>query len=357
MLVTGEGKSVPYTDDFVWPIQNVLAVFEVKKNLYGADLDDAFQKLRTINEIFDVYVRSAHPQFDISPAFTAFARLTGLYPRSREEVARLPEELKFFYHLLVTEQVGPIRVIMGYEGYVDEAGLRRGFSDYLEQNKTTPRGFGLGSFPSLVICRSSSLLKMNGQPYISPLVDGWWVAGVSNNENPIRILLELIWTRLSNQFKQYFPMNDTLQMERLAPFLLARIGRIGQNVGWEFQHHELDKKELAAIEPTQWTPREVDENEWVIMMQVANKGELDVRDPHFREWAREESFDPDGAIAKLVADRMLAWVDDFHVRILMPGDLITAFMPSGQTIATGEDELAALWMMEQLAARKKTPEK
>jgi len=356
MLVTGEGRQIPYVDAFVWPIQNVIAVFEVKKNLYGADLDDAFIKLRTINDMFGEYAQNTpDAKFEIGPAFNAFARLTGLYPRSREEIAGLPEELQFFFHLLVTEQVGPIRVVLGYEGYVDEFGLRRGFSEYLEQNTSISRGFGLGSFPNLIICRNNSLLKMNGQPYISPLVDDWWIAVVSNSENPIRLLIELIWTRLSNQFKQYFPMDDTLQMERLAPFLLARIARRGQTIGWEYQQHVLEKNELMSIEPTRWTPRDVDENEWVILQQVANKGELDTRDPHFRSWAREEKFDPDEAISKLVSDRLLARVDEFHVRILATGDLITAFMPSGQTIATSETDLAALWMMEQLAARKKAP--
>lgn len=148
-------------------------------------------------------------------------------------------------------------------------------------------------------------------------------------------------------------MDDTLQQERLAPFFLARIV---QAAAWELQHHELDKKELASIESTQWAPREVDENEWVIMQQVANKGELDVRDGYFRECAQEEKFAPDVAIAKLVADRLLAWVDEHHVRVMTQGDLIAAFMPSGQTIVTGDDELAALWMMEQLEARKKKPE-
>lgn len=355
MLVTGKGKRVPYTNDFVWPIQNVLAVFEVKKNLYGADLDDAFQKLRTINQMFDAYVQSAHPLFDVNPALNAFARLTGLYPKSPEQMAQLSEEWQTFYHLLVFEQTGPIRVILGYEGYVDEAGLRRGFADYLGQNNGT-RGFGLGSYPNLIICRNNSLLKMSGQPYISPLADGRWVAVVSNNENPIRILLELIWTRLSNQFQQYIPMDDTLQLERLAPFFLARIIQVGQTIGWELQHHELDKKELASIKSSQWAPRDVDENEWVILQQVAHKGEFDVRDQYFREWAQEEKFDPDETIAKLVDDRLLAWVDENHVRVMTQGGLITAFMPSGQAIATGHDELAALWMMEQLEARKKKPE-
>jgi hypothetical protein len=122
----------------------------------------------------------------------------------------------------------------------------------------------------------------------------------------------------------------------------------------ELQQLKLSKKKLSSIESTQWAPREVDENEWVIMIRVSEKGELDVRDPHFRKWALEEQFDPDEAIAKLVADRLLAWADENHVCVLRPGELITAFMPSGQTIVTGEDELAALWMMEQLDERKKT---
>jgi hypothetical protein len=83
------------------------------------------------------------------------------------------------------------------------------------------------------------------------------------------LLIELIWTRLSNQFKQYFPMDDTLEMERLAPFLSARIVRHGQTVGWKYWRHVLKKDELSSIEPTRWAPQEVNENEWVILQQVS----------------------------------------------------------------------------------------
>ncbi|MET4210890.1 hypothetical protein [Bradyrhizobium sp. LA2.1] len=55
------------------------------------------------------------------------------------------------------------------------------------------------------------------------LEDGRWFAAGSHSEDPIRILLELSWTRLRNQFQQYIPMGDTLQLERLAYFFLARI--------------------------------------------------------------------------------------------------------------------------------------
>lgn len=356
MIVTGEGKPVPFTNDFVWPIQNVLAVFEVKKNLYGADLDDAFQKLRTINQMFIAYTQSAKPMFDLNPAFHAFARLTGRYPKASAQLPQLPEEWQQFYHLLVMEQVGPIRVILGYEGYVDEAGLRQGFADYLEQNDAA-RGSGLGAYPNLVICRENSLLKMNGQPYISALQKDWWIALVSNHENPIRILLELIWTRLSIQFQEYIPMDDTLQLERLAPFFLARVAAVQPAVAWELQHYELDKNELASIPSVQWAPREVDEDEAIILQIVALRGKMNVQGRDFRKYAQEEGFDPDAAIAKLVADGLLAWVDEHHVCLMTQAGLITAIMPSGQTIATGDDELAAMWLMEQLEERERKSKK
>jgi hypothetical protein len=72
-----------------------------------------------------------------------------------------------------------------------------------------------------------------------------------------------------------------------------------------------------------------------------------------KDWAREKKFDLDEVVSRLVSDRLLAWVDKFHVRIISPGELITAFMASGQTIVTSEAELAGLWVEEKLSARKK----
>lgn len=353
MLVSGEGRQIPHTSGHVWPVQNVLVVLEVKKNLYGADLDDAFRKLRAVNDMHGAYMRQNRDgKFNITPTYNAFARLTGRYPRSWKEADALPEELSFIFHNLVGEQLGPVRVVFGYEGYVDEMGLRKGFSDFLNENLATPRGFGIGSFPNLIVCRKNSLLKMNGQPYISPLVDGWWPAVVSNSENPIRLLIELIWTRLSNQFNSSFPMDDTLQMERLAPFLSARFRRKGEKVGWEYRHEQISKEQLGKIEPTRWRPDAVDENEWVVVMQVARNGELDTRDPAFRNFAREEGFDPDKLVAKLVENRTLAWCDEHSVRLLYTGTILTAFMPSGETVATGETDLFGLWLAAELAKKK-----
>ena len=63
---------------------------------------------------------------------------------------------------------------------------------------------------------------MNGQPYISPLIDGWWPA---------------------------VAMDDTLQTERLATFLDARLGRRGDLVGREYREQPLSPAELHQLDP------------------------------------------------------------------------------------------------------------
>src|SRR3990172_12467034 len=45
MLVDGIGEKIPYTDNYRYDIENVIAVIEVKKNLYSDELDSAYKNL------------------------------------------------------------------------------------------------------------------------------------------------------------------------------------------------------------------------------------------------------------------------------------------------------------------------
>jgi hypothetical protein len=348
MLVAGEGRHVPFTSSYVWPIQDVIAVLEVKKNLFGADFDDAFRKLRSVMQMHVEFLqRGVGSAPNIQPPFQGFARLTGRYPRTWHAADALPHELSSIFHTLMTEQLGPVRIILGYEGYRDEFSLRKGLIEYLDDHLATPAGFGIGSFPNLIVCRKNSLLKMNGQPYISTMIDGWWPAIVSNSENPIRLLIELIWTRRSNQFQKQLPMDDTLRMERLAPLLSTRFAERNGLIGWEYRFDPLARKQLAAIEPTSWEPEAIDEHACIILIQVARLGELDVRDEAFRRFTMNRGVDPDRLIAGLVDRRMLAWSDDHTVRLLTTGPLFTGFAPDGRTLVTEKTDLLDLWLHEQ----------
>jgi hypothetical protein len=349
MVVAGEGAEVPYTTDHIWPLQDVMCVIEVKKNLYGADLRDGFDKLRAVTHMNDRLLQKKEGRKEaIQPAFQAFARLTGRYPANWEKADELPNEMSFVFHSLVAEQLAPVRVLLGFHGYVDEFALRKAMITFLAENEKQ-MGFGVTSFPNLIVARNSSLVKLNGQPYIAPISDaGWWPFLASNNENPLRILIELIWTRLSNRFRAYFPMDDTLHQERLAPILSAKLGQLGDQFGWYYNIHDFSKKQLAKAKGEDWTPENADVHEMVVLNQVARKGRLNVHDVKFRQWATEEGFDADDLIKRLVTKRLLVWEDDLTVRPLCEGVLMMGFMPTGESIVTSETDLLGLWTGKKL---------
>lgn len=349
-IVTGAGQRIPHTDTYVWPIADVIAAFEVKKSLYGADLKDGFVKLRAVKRMSEAYIQSG-VSMDPSPSFRAFARLTGRYPKSVEEVDRLPDELNYLFHAILADQVAPVRVMLGYHGYADEAGLRKGLLDYLEEQEGPAEGFGASSMPNLIVARRNALLKMDGHPYISPMTDGWWHLLVSSPENPLRILIELLWAKLGDRFGSAFPVDDNLELERLAPLLDARLMTEDGRTGWAYKPMNFSAVDLAAAEPPQWKPEETEVAEMVIQLQVARHGSVDVRDPKFREFAAEEGFDADAVIARMVERRVLAWVDDHTVRLVDGGVMLTGFMPDGKGYTTSEPELFRSWVSKKLRDR------
>lgn len=352
MIVTGEGRQIPYTSNFVWPIADVIAVFEVKKTLYADDLADAFGKLRTIKHMSEAHVQNGS-NVAAGPSFRAFAKTTGHYPRSIEAVDALPDELNYIFHTMLAEQLAPVRVILGYHGYVDEHGLRKGLLKYLQDQGGLAAGFGASSMPNLIVAGSNSILKMDGHPYVAPLNDGWWHLLVSNPENPLRLLIELLWTKLGERFGDVFPADDDLELERLAPFLDARLGRNGETLGWSYNYHPLNKKEMAAAPAPSWDPEAVDTCEMVIQLQLARLGWIDVRDAEFRGFVAKEGIDPDALIADMVARRMLAWIDDHTVRMIDVGTVFTGFMPSGAGFSTTDADRLSPWLTRELDKRKR----
>lgn len=353
MVVVGDGEKLPYLDAYVWPIQNVIAVAEVKKSLFGDDLRDGFQKLREIQDIQRAYVQHGEvgKRVSIDPALKAFAILTGQFPGDKDAIDALPEDLNVILHTLVMEQVSPVRVILGYDGYATESSLRFGFHKYLESNCGI-RGFGVGSLPNLLICNKNSILKLNGFPYVARKTDEWWDVLVSNSENPVRLLIELLWARLANHFQAQFPSDDNLELERLAPFLSAKFQLSGPNVGWQYIYHEVAPDKLGNVPSIQWHPHPAEGPVWVALMRALEDGELDIRDEGFREYAAKEGFDPDVVIREMVEHRLIAWTGEYTVTPIAE-DLVTIFMPDGRVFVS-DDALIEPWVMEALSKRRRT---
>lgn len=160
LVMNDSGRRVPKTEKWVWPIQDVLAVFEVKKNLYAAELADSIDKMRRVSELQRELLFSVRKQVSLKPARDAFARAMGRFPKS-VEMDDLDSPEAEILRTIAHEQLAPVRVIFGYAGYADETGLRNAFIDAL---KTVEGGIaGPAVLPNLVICRKNALIKMNGQ--------------------------------------------------------------------------------------------------------------------------------------------------------------------------------------------------
>lgn len=351
MVVTGQGRQIPYTESFVWPIADVIAVFEVKKTLYASDLADAFKKLRTIKQMSEAYVQNG-VEVIASPSFRAFAKITGHYPGSIKAVDELSDELSYIFHTVLTEQLAPVRVILGYHGYTDEQGLRKGLLSYLESQGGLAAGFGASSMPNMIVARSNSILKMDGHPYAAPLRNGWWHLLVSNSENPLRLMIELLWTKLNERFGEVFPSDDDLELERLAPFLDAKFRHKDETLGWDYNYHPLSKEEMATAPTRTWDPEVINTCEMVVQLQLARLGSIDVRDDAFRNFVSAEGINPDDLIADMVMRRMLAWVDDHTVRMIDAGTIFTGFMPNGEGFSTTDSNLLTPWLTRELDKRK-----
>lgn len=234
MLVEGSGDPIPYTESFVYPIDKVIAVVEVKKNLYSKDLKDAYSNLRTVN-------RWSKGETSLGLARSAYRAIVRR-DASAEDLPAMPDALQMLFGCLAKDSLAPARIVMGYFGFATEWSLRAHLIKYLRQEienaaiegKSGVYGFGPASFPNLIVCRDSALLKLNAMPYGSPISDqlaiapigdqdGWWPFYASMSGKNGLALLELIWTRLRNRYGLPASIfGDDLDIEELTPLLFAK---------------------------------------------------------------------------------------------------------------------------------------
>lgn len=359
LVVHGNGKKIPYTEKYIWPIQNVLAVFEVKKNLYKDELKDSFEKMQRVMALHKAFAdRGGYENKVVAFPHKNFARLTGFYPKIGE-VEDLPMPLPLMHYSLITEQLGPVRVVLGYEGYASELGLRQGIIDYLQTLGSGPnRGFL--SYPSLVICRGFSVVKSNGLPYYYPVEDyqAWWHIMMSSSENPIRILLEQLWTKIGVELEIELPMDDSLEQEQFAPFLRQKYTQIEQNgivqSGFMLDWYDRMPNQQPETSPS-WEPEDADVVEAVILGRAASYGSVSIDDIGLQTLAERNGTSAEKAINGMVHKRILGWLDGTR-RIARPiaNSYATVFTPSGKTAISDQAPLLGLWTSNELARNRES---
>jgi hypothetical protein len=337
MVVKGEGQLIPPMDkEFVYHIRDVLAVIEVKKNLFSGELKDAYEHYLKIK---DLKVEFEDLPGDLSRSiYKTFATATGILIRSFDEVRKIQNPLYYnIFHGLVAQFILPLRIIIGYDGFSSERSLRSKFVKYLSKN-IYKKGFGPFSFPDLIICGENCLLKLTGEPYSPIIVDDFYEFFVSSNNHNIRILSELVASRISRFHPIDFTGDDT--NEPLNPFLGAKFKEVAGKQGWEYNFHDENLKNNTPSE--EWSPLFVEKDVFDIFT-ILCQTPINVNHTIIRNF---KSKNPE-IINHLIATHFVGIHNE--ILYLITTSIKTCMLPDG-TYAIGEDNYGyfSKWIIKSL---------
>ena len=334
LVVTSEGKKVPYTSKRKYMIDDVVAVIQVKKNLYSKDIKDGYENLLSVMEFEANRARRA---ILLQDAYQSITRRP--LPR-REDVADLPFEIQMIYHALVTELASPARIILGYNGFKSHARFRQSFIDYLESHADgkPKKGYGPTSFPSLIVCGQYSLIKCNGMPFVGSLdKDNCWPFYCSSSSNPMELVLQVIWTKLVYDDKlSPAVFDDDVWLASFARFLSVKCLKLENGTqGWAYGITTASDANLQQPEePSLWEPAFLDLTQHVIITKLGTEGEVDLLDPELERFLSKEGYTVDTLVASL-NDMGLA-ARDGNSLVLLTRSCASAILPDGR-FATGEN--------------------
>lgn len=355
MVVRGTGHRIPYTDKFKWHVSDVLAVFEVKKTLSLEDLADGYEHLRKISSLYSQYVESDEAngvKVDLTWPRRVFSQMTGRVPPEHKEVEVLPYDLEMLYHALITEYLGPVRILVAHHGWKKEKTLRDHIARLLERRLKSPRGMGAASLPQLIIGGEYSLVKLNGLPYVGHLIDGMWPILASTSHNSLRLLLELVFTKLDSLYSANLALDDSNEQEALSLCLRTRAVKRDDVQGWEYIYDELSNKTLEERGVSyQWTPAEFTSGQFVIINRLCNGDEIRIDSPDFIAFAGKEPGGVDALVAGLLASRLVATAGS--LLRLTTVRCIAMITPDGKFVA-GENNAGQMeaWLEHRLGKPK-----
>ncbi len=343
MIVIGDGELVPYTKNWLYPPEQVIAVVEVKKTLYSTALDEAFQNLGSLKrEFFDIHI----------PFLRKLYRRVGQGELPADgDLRKLPPSREMLAWALLAEIALPVRIVFGYGGYKSESTLRKGFIDYLERiSDAGPKaGYGAAGLPSLIVCGTSALVKQNGMPFsaFTDRRDLWLLYG-SAGQGAIAFVIEAVWTRLCIRgLVSPAVFGDDMDVEQPTPLLFAEAVVEAGGGGWKYIPYEPKAKIVASVEPKRaCEPTYLTDDESVLLNYLCTVNELDPEtDEFWHAWAASVGDGMEESLEKLRIAGLVARDHDGRV-ILLTDSCRVGCHPDHGWVA-GEDSTGRFtrWML------------
>lgn len=357
MLVMGNtGERVPQTDSYIWPVQDVLAVFEVKKELTKKAFKEALDHIHEVRVLDSAYRNTPNGQptyDDEAPARRAFTAMTGRLVPPVTEASGLSPFDRLLIPALIVEATSIIRVVIGWHGFKKERTLRQHLADYVESN-TGIDVAGPTALPQLIISGDFSLVKANGQPF-SPRADGdRWPYYGSTAINPLSLLLEFIWTRLDVRFGLGNIWGEDLSTEVLRGLLVGEPVTLEGRAGWKTQiYSNTSTKNLrsGSVEED-WRPEQFTLESFVILQRVVAGHQVRGDDPKLLVWLEAQNRTWEEVLDELLLSRLVAQDADGRLE-LVAKQCDLAILPSGAYVAA-ENNTGRLtrWVANQMATTR-----
>lgn len=359
MLVLGDaGERVPETDRYIWPVQDVVAVFEVKKSLTKSALKEALAQVHQVRVIDSAFRNTPGGQLtyaEEAPARKAFAEMTGRFVPSLTEAASMSRFERLLFPALIVEATSVIRVVIGWHGFKRERTLRRHLADYVEES-VGQQVAGPTALPQLIISGDFALAKANGQPF-SPNTEGdRWPFYGSTAINPLVLLLEFIWTRLDARFGLGNVWGEDLGTEVLRGLLVGEAVEHNGQSGWKthiYRNTSTKNLRAAAVEEA-WQPEQFTHEPFVVLQTLVSGREVRSDDPGLLEWLGSRNRTWADVRGELISSRLVAESTDGRLALLAK-KCDCAFLPTGEYVAA-ENNTGRLtrWIAKRTAAQKET---
>lgn len=174
------------------------------------------------------------------------------------------------------------------------------------------------------------MVKANGRPYLKPLRDGYWDFMLSSKANPVLLMLELIWTKISLEFDVGMPWGDDFEMEGLNEFLRAKAIIKEEQGGWMFKYDELSKDTLESrTSSIEWEPVEVTSSVYAIFHQLT-QSDVYTKEPDFIAFAEKGAGSVSEFIDQITSTNFAAY--DGESLSLNSENLIAAVLSDGRFV-------------------------
>lgn len=337
MIVIGDGENIPYTDKYIYDSSKVIAVIQVKKNLFSKDIKDSYENLKSVIKVTEN--RDGEPYHGILHKDSWRLICKEELPL-RTDLNKFSSEKQMLYHILLLEAFYPTRIVWGYNGFKSEFSLRESFMEYIKSNISDSKenpifGFGPLNFPSLIICDKYSLVKSNGIPFAAPILEnGWWPLYFSSYDNPVNFLLEVIWTRLQYMFKlspEIF--GEDLTQEEMHPYLMTRYTGTEKIKGWEYNYLFSEKEELEKpLNHKDWEPSFLTETQFIVLNKLCKEGTLDLNnDDGLRIFLEKRGYGLEEFIKSLKQTGLVDFTD--NIFSLITEQCVCGITPDGRYFA------------------------